>query len=531
MSSEKQEPEGPDLAAGVALDELREGEIVSGHVGDDAVVLARVGGEVLAVDASCTHYGVSLGGGIVVDGTIRCPAHHSRFDLRTGDAVAAPALRPLGCWNVELRDGRAYVTGRRAAPSVPAPASAGEAPRAVVIVGAGAAGSACAEMLRRLGYDGTVTMIDAGPDAPYDRPNLSKDFLAGTAPEEWIPLFPPDWYEQNRIDLVLSARVGRIDTEARRVTVIDGRSFAYDALVLATGSEPVRLPLSTRDAPHVHYLRTLADSRAIIRAAKDAKKAVVVGSSFIGLEVAASLRARGIEVAVVSSEGLPLERVLGPELGWMLQRLHQEHGVVFHLKDSVAAVGERSVALKSGPELDADLVVVGIGVRPGVALAQWAGLKVENGIVVDEYLRTSAPGVWAAGDACRWPDPWTGDRIRSEHWVVGQRQGQTVARNLMGMNERFDCAPFFWSAHYDATISYVGHAERWDAIDIDGDPRAHDCTAVYRRGGKPLAVATIARDRASLRAEAAMEAADLAAVEAAIRGEAPAARATAAAAT
>ncbi len=518
MGDQPQEASGPDLADGVALGALREGEPVQGQANGQAVVMVRVEGEVYAVDAGCTHYGVELGGGVVVGHTLRCPAHHSRFDVRTGEAVAAPALKPLGCWRVEVRDGRAFVAGRREpANPPPAPLPAG-VPGRVVIVGAGAAGSACAEMLRREGFAGTVTMIDAGADGPVDRPNLSKDYLAGNAPEEWLPLFPAEWYAQNRVDLVLGARVIGIDPGERRVRLIDGRAFEYDALLLATGSEPVRLPISTR-VPNLFYLRTLADSRAIIRAADGAKRAVVVGSSFIGLEVAASLRTRGLEVAVVSHDALPLSPVLGPELGWMLQRLHEDHGVRFHLKDTVAAVDAGRVTLKSGVALDADLVVVGIGVRPGVALAAWAGLKVENGVVVDEYLQTSAPGIWAAGDVCRWPDAWTGQPIRSEHWVVGQRQGQAAARNMLGRRERFAAAPFFWSTHYDVTVSYVGHAEKWDAIEIDGDPRDHDCTAVYRKGGKPLAVATIARDRASLCAAAAMEAGDVAAVEAAIRGE------------
>ena len=521
MGEQKQAPEGPDLAQGVALEALAEGAIVAGQADGQEVVLVRVDGEIHAVDAGCTHYGVSLAGGVVVGHTLRCPAHHSRFDVRTGEAVAAPALRPLGCWNVEVRDGRAFVTGRRE-PANPPPAPVpADAPRSVVIVGAGAAGSACAEMLRREGFAGTVTLIDAGSDGPVDRPNLSKDYLAGNAPEEWIPLFPPEWYAENNVALVLGSRVTGIDPAERRVRLINGRTYDYDALLLATGSEPVRLPLSTRETPHVFYLRTLADSRAIIAAAEGAKRAVVVGSSFIGLEVAASLRARGLEVTVVSSEPLPLERVLGPELGWMLQMLHQEHGVRFHLKDTVAAIDGKIVTLKSGIPLEADLVVVGIGVRPGVALASWAGLKVENGVVVDEYLQTSDPGIWAAGDVCRWPDPWTGQPIRSEHWVVGQRQGQTAARNMLGRRERFHAAPFFWSTHYDVTVSYVGHAEKWDAIEIDGDPAAHDCTAVYRKNGKAHAVATIARDRASLCAAAAIEAGDLAAVEAAIRGEVP----------
>ncbi|HEX6749823.1 MAG TPA: FAD-dependent oxidoreductase [Longimicrobium sp.] len=516
MGGEKQELEGPDLTEGVPLDELGEGAILTGHANGEAVVVVRAGGEVFALDANCTHYGVPLGGGIVVDGTIRCPAHHSRFDLRTGEAVAAPALRSTGCWNVETRDGRVFVTGKREA--APAARKHAAAPESVVIVGAGAAGSACAEMLRRQGYDGPVTMIDATTDGPVDRPNLSKDYLAGNAPEEWIPLFPPEWYAENRVDLALGSRVIGIDPAKRRVRLMNGKAYTYGALLIATGSEPVRLPLSQRDIPHLFYLRTLADSRAIIGAASKEKRAVVVGSSFIGLEVAASLRTRGLDVTVVSQEGLPLGNILGPELGWSIQRLHEDHGVKFHLKDGVQGIDGHTVALKSGPSLEADLVVVGIGVRPGVALGQWAGLQVEGGIVVDEQLQTSAPGIWAAGDVCRWPDPWTGQRIRSEHWVVGQRQGQTVARNMLGASERFNAAPFFWSAHYDVTINYVGHAEKWDAIELDGEPREHDCTAVYRKGGKPLAIATISRDRQSLRAEAGIEAGDLAAVEAAIRG-------------
>ncbi|HSU17426.1 FAD-dependent oxidoreductase [Longimicrobium sp.] len=524
MGGEKQELEGPDLMQGVPLDDIGDGGILTGHANGEPVVVVRTGGEVFALDANCTHYGVPLGGGVVVDGTIRCPAHHSRFDLRTGEAVAAPALRPAGCWNAEVREGRVFVTGRRdAQPKAPAVDAPAEMPRSIVIVGAGAAGSACAEMLRREGFAGAVTMIDATADGPVDRPNLSKDYLAGNAPEEWIPLFPPEWYAENRIDLVLGTRVVGIDAAERRVKLMNGRTCGYDALLIATGSEPVRLPVSQREVPHLFYLRSLADSRAIIRAAESAKKAVVVGSSFIGLEVAASLRARGLEVNVVSHEPLPLGNILGPELGWNIQRLHQDHGVKFHLKDGVQAIDGKTVTLKSGPSLEADLVVVGIGVRPGIALGQWAGLKVEGGIVVDEFLRTSAPGIWAAGDVCRWPDAWTGQNIRSEHWVVGQRQGQTAARNMLGRREAFRAAPFFWSTHYDVTISYVGHAEKWDAIEIDGDPRANDCTAVYRKGGKPLAIATIARDRTSLCAEAGIEAADLAAVEAAIRGDARAA--------
>jgi NADPH-dependent 2,4-dienoyl-CoA reductase/sulfur reductase-like enzyme len=255
----------------------------------------------------------------------------------------------------------------------------------------------------------------------------------------------------------------------------------------------------------VHYLRSLRDSRAIIAAAREGARAVVIGASFIGLEVAASLRARKLEVDVVAPDRRPLERVMGPELGDFIRSLHEEHGVRFHLERKPAAIERAGVTLDSGERLPADLVVAGIGVRPNLELAQAAGLDVDRGLSVNERLETSAPGIYAAGDIARWPDPHTGERIRVEHWVVAQRQGQTAACNMLGLGRRFDAVPFFWSQHYDVSINYVGHAERWDVLDVDGDPGARDCAVWFRRGNRTHAVATIFRDQASLETEAALE--------------------------
>jgi NADPH-dependent 2,4-dienoyl-CoA reductase/sulfur reductase-like enzyme len=255
----------------------------------------------------------------------------------------------------------------------------------------------------------------------------------------------------------------------------------------------------------VRYLRSLADSRAIIKAASMAKHAVVIGGSFIGLEVAASLRARGLAVDVVAPESVPLERVLGQELGRMIKATHESHGVTFHLGHKPDRIGSINVELDDGTRLPADLVIIGVGVRPLLGLAERAGLALDRGVRVNENLETSAPNVFAAGDIARWPDPHSGHPVRVEHWVVAQRMGQFAARNMLGAKERFDLPPFFWSAHYDLAIGYVGHAEQWDEVNVDGDPAKHDCRVEYRKHNRALATATVFRDQESLRAELEME--------------------------
>jgi NADPH-dependent 2,4-dienoyl-CoA reductase/sulfur reductase-like enzyme/nitrite reductase/ring-hydroxylating ferredoxin subunit len=502
MADDDQKPSGPDLTQGIAASDLPEGGIVNGHVGDDPVILVRHGGTVSAVAAQCTHYHGPLAEGLVVGDTIRCPWHHACFDLRSGEALAAPALSPLNCWRVEEKDGRIKVGAKK---DIPPPKPIGAPSEHFVIVGGGAAGFAAAEMLRRRGFAGSITMISNDDAAPVDRPNLSKDYLAGSAPEDWVPLRGDDWYAENKITLKLKTEVTALDPKARTLTLSDKSTLAFDKLLLSTGAEPVRLPIPGADLPHVHVLRSFDDSRAIVAKAKDAKRAVVIGASFIGLEAAASLRARDIEVHVVAPEKRPLERVFGPELGGFVKALHEEHGVNFHLEDSVTAIDKDKVTLKSGGTLPADLVVVGVGVRPRLTVAEKAGLIIDRGVSVDEHLQTSAPGIYAAGDIARWPDPLTGERIRVEHWVVAERQGQIAALNMLGQPTVYSAVPFFWSQHYDVPINYVGHAEKWDAIDIDGDLMKRDCVARYRKDGRVLAVASIYRDGDSLKAAAEME--------------------------
>ena len=253
------------------------------------------------------------------------------------------------------------------------------------------------------------------------------------------------------------------------------------------------------------YLRTFADAQVILSKAENARRVVVVGASFIGLEVAASLRARNIEVHVVGPEKVPMTRVLGEPAGRFIQGLHESQGVRFHLSNSVSRMNGREVALSDGSAIDADFVVVGVGVRPETSLAERSGLTVDRGVAVNEYLETSAPGVYAAGDIARWPDPHSGERIRVEHWVVAERQGQVAARNMLGFDEKFCAVPFFWSQHYDLTVNYVGHAEQWDSAELDGSFESREFSISYKRSGRLLAVATVARDAESLKAELVME--------------------------
>jgi apoptosis-inducing factor 3 len=493
----------PDLRVGIESDALADGAILRGRIEDEEAILVRRGEACFAVGAQCTHYHGSLASGLVVDDTIRCPLHHACFNLRTGAALRAPALDAIACWRVERVGTRLLVREKLAAP--PATTTSKSLPSSVVIVGGGAAGLAAADMLRREGYSAGICIVSADDSAPYDRPNLSKDFLTGNAPAEWMPLREPSYYAARHIDLALESPAASIDIEKRRVLLASGRPIDFGALLLATGADPVRLDIPGSGDMRCFYLRSFSDARSIVDAARSAKQVVVAGASFIGLEVAASLRQRGIQVHIVGPERVPLERILGTQVGNFVRAVHESHGAIFHLGTSVARIDGRRVTLGDGSTVEADCVVLGVGVRPAIALAERAGLAIDRGIRVNEYLETSAAGIFAAGDVARWPDPHTGEHIRVEHWVVAERQGQVAALNMLGRKQRFDAVPFFWSQHYDVVINYVGHAQSWDSIDIDGSLTARDCAVTFKSRGRILAVATIGRDLQNLTAERDLE--------------------------
>jgi NADPH-dependent 2,4-dienoyl-CoA reductase/sulfur reductase-like enzyme/nitrite reductase/ring-hydroxylating ferredoxin subunit len=518
MAAETAELSGPDFAHGVELSLIPEGGMLLGHALGEAVLLVRQADHIFAIGAICTHYGAPLVDGLVVGNTIRCPWHHACFNLGTGESLRAPALDPVSRWRVEaVRDvarqstpvdklvGVVFVR-EKLEPFEPQPRLSSDAlPQSVVIVGGGAAGNAAAEMLRHEGFSGTLTMLSADKTIPCDRPNLSKGFLAGTSPDSSNPLRSLEFYQQHKIDLKLNAQVAAIDTVGRSVQLADGTRHRYDALLLATGADPVRLDVPGADLPHVHYLRSQADSAAIVAKALTSQRVVVIGASFIGLEVAASLRTRGLDVQVVGTEAILMAKVLGPEVGAFLRQLHEGHGVTFHLGTTATAIDDKSVTLKNGERLDADLVVIGIGVRPAISLAQDAGLAIDHGVIVNAYLQTSAPGIFAAGDIARWPNRLTGDTARVEHWVVAERQGQTAARNILSRGERFDDVPFFWTEQYDFSLAYVGHAEKWDEAELVGSLEARDCLITYRLAGRELAKAFVHHDLDGLLTELAFE--------------------------
>jgi len=506
-----QELKGPDLLAGIDAASVKESEPLLGHANGEAIVLVRQGGGVCAVGATCTHYGGPLAEGIVEGDTIRCPWHHARFDLRTG-APTRPGRDGIPCYRVQEQGGRIRVGERLPEASV---AARRAGPDRVLIAGAGAAGNACAEELRRQGYGGPITMTGGEGTPPVDRPNLSKDYLAGTAPEDWVALRGPDFYASRQIELLPDAEITAVDPAHKTAQLSTGATQRYGALLLAMGAEPIRLPIP--GAERALTLRSLADSRAIAQRAVEGRRAVVIGASFIGLEVAASLRNRKVEVTVVAPEARPLERVLGPGLGDFVRALHEEHGVRFRLGRKPAAIEADAVRLDDGTVLPADPVVMGVGVRPRLKLAEQIGARMDKGVLVDATLKTSVEGIWAAGDIARFPDPRAGQPIRVEHWVVAERQGQHAARAILGAAGPYRAVPFFWSQHYDVPINYVGHADTWDAVQVVGSIADRNCLVAYRRSGRVLAVASIYRDRESLLIEAAMERGDDAAVEALLR--------------
>ena len=360
-----------------------------------------------------------------------------------------------------------------------------------IIVGASLAGAKAAETLRSEGFDGRVVLIGEETERPYERPMLSKEYLRGDKPAAKLYVHDEAFYADNDIELMTGTRVSSIDPGAHEVTLGDGGRMPYSRLLLATGAAPRRLPLPGTDLPGVRYLREMADSDALRAAITAASRVVVIGAGWIGSEVAASARQLGAEVAIVAPGAVPLARVLGPEVGGVYRDLHAEHGVDLHLSTQIEAIvgngAAQGVRTKGGSVIEGDLVVVGVGASPRDELAREAGLTLDNGIVVDEFLRTSAPDVFAAGDVAATWNPMYNKRIRLEHWANALNQGQAAARNMLGQDAAYAKLPYFYSDQYDLGMEYNGYASDWDRVVLRGDVEGREFLAFWLKDGRVLA--------------------------------------------
>jgi NADPH-dependent 2,4-dienoyl-CoA reductase/sulfur reductase-like enzyme/nitrite reductase/ring-hydroxylating ferredoxin subunit len=482
--------------------EFNDGEMKQVSVDGSEILLARVGGKYHAVGALCTHYGAPLVEGVLSGDRIVCPWHHACFNATTGDVEEPPALDALPCYEVRAEGGNIIVSlpdesADRRTPAMARRDSSSDG-RLFVIVGGGAAGYAAAQTLREDGFRGRVCLVTREDRAPYDRPNLSKDYLSGHAEAGWMPLRPDAFYEDYGIELVCKKEVTRVDARAKTITFEGGGTLGYDALLVATGGSPRRLNIPGGDLKNVHLLRSFADADSIIASAKSSARAVVAGASFIGMEAAAALAGRGLEVTVVAPSAEPFESTLGAEVGGLFRRLHEERGVKFKLGSIVFRIEGASkvdaVTLKSGERIETDMVLVGVGVHPATGFLEGVTLHEDGGVIVDEHLR-AAEGLYAAGDIAHYPDARTGERLRIEHWRMAQQQGRVAAHNMAGRVTAFDAVPFFWTQQFNAGLLYVGHASRWDEIIYQGDVAGRDFLAFYVRGGRVSAAAGMNRDR------------------------------------
>jgi len=488
-------PTNNDFAAGVPLARFEGGGTVTGLAGDTPVIVTRDGDDFHAFEAVCTHYGAPLSEGAVCSRTVRCPLHHACFSLVTGQAISAPAFDALTRRSVELADGLVRVGPAVTGASSIGPGNASQPSgiRRVVIIGGGAAGFAAADTLRAQGFAGDVVMLSADEALPYDRPNLSKDFLAGTAPAEWMPLKDQSYYEDRSIEIRTETRVTQIDVRSREIETDRHGRLAYDRLLLATGARSRTLGIPGAPPSSLLTLRSMADAGKLIARLETAAKIVLVGSGFIGLETAAALRHRGKSVTVVSREDVPFGRAFGSRIGQYIRRLHEARGVRFIAPASPVSFDGSTMTLDCGEILEADLVIAGIGATPNDALADQAGLPVADGVLVDEFLQTAAPDVFAAGDVARHHNAEIGRPTREEHWVVAQRQGQVAALNMLGARQPYNEAPFFWTHQFDMTLKFSGVAGLQDRMSVSGSIDEGEFVASFFRGDRLTGVASIGR--------------------------------------
>lgn len=489
-------------AALCRLSEIGDGEMKEFNVDGTPVLLARVNGKCSAVGARCTHYGAPLVDGALVGDKIICPWHHACFSSTTGDMIEPPALDSLTNYPLRIDGENIYVelsddAGDRRMPRM-AKRESSKDKRTFVILGGGAAGYMAAQTLREDGFGGQVLMITREGRAPYDRPNLSKDYLFGEADPEWMPLRRDDFFTEHGIEIIYEREAAGVDVAGKTITLNNGDDISFDRLLVATGGLPRTLNVPGSSLMNILALRSFDSADCIIAAAKGATEVAIVGASFIGMEAAASLRKRGLNVTIIAPDTVPFEKTLGPEIGALFQRIHESNGVTFRLSNHVTqfegSENVSGVVLDSGVRLDADLVIVGVGVIPGTDFLSNISLGPDGAVITDSHLRIDT-NVYAAGDIVRFPDVRGGESVRIEHGRTALQQGRAAAHNMAGIETVYDSVPFFWTTQFDATLNYVGHAATWDEIIIKGDLNRRDFLAFYVKGERILAAAGMNRDR------------------------------------
>ena len=486
------------------LAELEPGVLKSVEIDGEPILLARFGETVCAVGGICPHAGAPLAEGVLDGEQVICPWHKAAFSLKSGRCTEPPAVDDLARYDVELRDGKVWL-GTKQPPRQPLPKPDS---RTLVILGSGAAGANAAQTLRAEGFSGRVVLIGREPDLPYDRTILSKYMLSGESGDEKSPLQTAQFYRKHRIER-LTGEVTALDANARTLTLADGKTLSYDAAMIATGGIPRPLDIPGGALGRVFLLRSKRDAKRIAAAAEKAKRAVVIGSGFIGMEAAASLRERGLDVTVIAPEKVPMERQFGAAVGRAIAHLHEEKGVRLELGRKVARLeGSRSVqqvVTEDGATFEADLVVVGLGISLATSFLSGVDLGEDGSVPVDAGLK-AADGLYAAGDIARFPARGDGEPIRVEHWRVAEQHGRLAARAMLGQPASYDSVPVFWTIQYREQLTYIGHAASDDAVTVRGTPSKRDFLAYYHRDGKVTAVAGMGRDQDTSALVALMEA-------------------------
>jgi apoptosis-inducing factor 3 len=483
--------------------DLKNGEMKSYKIDDNnSVLLCRINDEFFAVGATCTHYGAPLEEGILKGDIIICPLHHACFNAKNGNLLEPPAMDALPKYELKTEGDSVKINIPKEIPFSRNPEMAKKDVksdnRTFVILGAGASAYFAAQAMRENGFKGNIIMITKEDKTPYDRPNLSKDYLAGSAQPEWMPLRPDNFYEENGIEIIQQKEIKNVDLKNKYISFDTGDNLKYDKLLISTGGVPRKLKVPGNELENIFYLRSFSDADKIIERAKTSKRAVVIGASFIAMETAHSLTQRGIKVTVVAPEEVPFEKNFGKEIGNLFRKEHEKEGTTFKLKSTVNQFKGKnkvqSVLLDSREEIETDFVVIGIGVKPATEFLSGIDLLDDGSLKTDTNLKVTND-VYAAGDIATFPEPFTGNLIRVEHWRLAMQLGRIAGANMAGKNIKYEDVPFFWTQQAGISLRYVGFVKQWDEIIIDGNIHKKDFIAYYIKDNIVRAAAGVNRDK------------------------------------